>query len=140
MTLKPLTILIDTNVFIAQLDENDTTHTQVIAISKKIPESSILYTTTQIMSESLTVAAQKLGKKTAINLLKELLPGDVTIIHIDELIFNKSLSLFKTITSKNVSFADCTSFVVLKQYSIDAVFTFDQHFKKQGFKLLNDLI
>jgi len=140
MTSRPLSILIDTNVFIARLDKNDTTHTQVIAISKKIPENSVLYTTNQIISESLTVAAQKLGKNTAITLLRELLSGDVTIIHVDEHIFSKSLSLFKKIRSKNVSFADCTSFVVLKQYNIDAVFTFDQHFRQQGFKLLNDLI
>ena len=137
---KQLSVFVDTNVFVARMDDQDLTHKDVVQLTHALPDDTLLFTSTQIVSESLTVITQKLGKQTAAALLDEFLSTDITIIYIDETIFKTPLLLFDKIKSKNVSFADYTSFVIFEQFKLDGVFTFDNHFKKQGIPILSDVL
>ncbi len=86
-----------------------------------------------VEGEVLTVLSMKLGIKIANNcgeFLKKL-----NIIFVDENITQKAREVFKKRTSKNLSFFDCTSFAVVKEFNIDQVFSFDRDFKKLGAKI-----
>lgn len=43
-----------------------------------------------------------------------------------------------TTAATNKEFTDCTSYVVMKELGIKLVFTFDEHFRQMGFKLLGE--
>lgn len=132
---------VDSNIYVALFDDNDRTHSRATELQKKITSSDFkLLTSSNIVSECLTIISQKLGKPFALKFLKGLEESGTEVLFVDELIYNEALRLFPKIKSKNVSFVDCTSFVIMKNRGIKVVFTFDQHFKSQGFKLLSDAV
>jgi uncharacterized protein len=132
-TLMDYKIFVDTSFFVSLYDEKDPNHNEALKLSSNLPEEALLYTSSEMISESLTVISQKTSKKRSIDFYDDILPIELIIVDIDT--FNKSVDLFKKIKSKNVSFADCTSFVICRELDIDAVLTFDKHFKKQGIKI-----
>ena len=48
----------------------------------------------------------------------------------------EALKLFKNYHDKRLSFTDCTSFVLMKRFGINSVFTFDDDFAQVGFTKL----
>ncbi|MEK7595462.1 MAG: PIN domain-containing protein [Patescibacteria group bacterium] len=135
-----LTVLIDTNIFVALYDKNDPTHKQAANMFASLPSDARLVTTSEIVGESITVIAMKVGKDFALRLISEIV--NIELLFVEEIIFYKAIEVFKRIKSKNVSFVDCVSFVIAreKRFGIDCVFTFDRHFKTQGVVLLSDLV
>lgn len=55
--------------------------------------------------------------------------GSVGQIFIDEAVEHKTWSLFRSIKQKNISFTDCASVIVAKEYGAKYILTFDQHFR-----------
>ena len=64
-------VFIDTNVFVALEDENDSTHKRAIQLSEFLlnQHNVKFYTSSEVISETLTVISRKLGKEVAKNLL-----------------------------------------------------------------------
>ena len=141
MTNMPMIskVFIDTNVFVASRDKNDSTHLKTKDLFEKLIQRKVrFYTSSDIIAESLTVISRKLGKKEAINFLKEV--TEITEeIFIDEIIHKRARKLFKRIKSKNISFIDCSSAVATKRNKIKVIFSFDEDFKSLGVKLASDL-
>lgn len=128
-------LFVDSSAFVSLYDEKDSLNSRAWELLKKIPDEWSIYTSSEVISETLTVISQKLGKHKCAYFYDQVLYG-IEMIMIDINIFNEAIDLFKKIKSKNVSFVDCTSFVICKQHKIKTVFTFDQHFKKQELNLL----
>ena len=82
----------------------------------------------------MTIISQRVGKNYAIKVLEELRSEKYNIIQMDDNLIADAENLFNRIRSKDVSYSDCISFTTMKRYSIEWVFSFDEHFKKQGFK------
>lgn len=135
--MKRLKIFIDTDFLIALNDKDDTLHQKAIKVLENLSQTqkkTSAFVSTNILLETLIPVSQKLGKKKALELLKELRSGKYLIIHPDENLVLKAEKIFKEIKSKNVSYSDCLSFAVMKEYRIKLVLSFDLHFKKQGFQ------
>ncbi len=49
---------------------------------------------------------------------------------------NKAIFLFRKYTDKILSMTDCTSAVLMNDYGIDTIFTFDSDFRAFGFKII----
>ena len=60
----------------------------------------------------------------------------INIHWVDERIHNIAISSLLTAHRKNISFIDCTSFEIIRYLGLKKVFTFDSHFKEQGFEVL----
>jgi predicted nucleic acid-binding protein len=56
------------------------------------------------------------------------------MLHVDEPTLEASWKLFRIM--RDVSFTDCTSFVLMRTLGLQAAFTFDRHFKRAGFKTI----
>lgn len=140
MTSKTTVVFVDTNVYVATADLADSLHQKALALSRELafPRFKTV-TSSNIVSESLTVISQKVNKAAAVKFLEDLEGSTTEIIFVDEEIYSQALELFPKIKSKNVSFVDATSFAVMKNRGIKAAFTFDRHFKTQGFKLLSEV-
>ena len=134
-------IFVDTNVFIASRDNKDNTHKKTLKLVDFLSKSKcVWYTSSNIILETLTVMSQKLGKDVALDWYNDFIKGEIREIFIDEILYKETLKYFKTIKSKNVSFVDCSSVITMKRNKIDAIFSFDEDFRKLGVKLLSDVL
>ena len=50
--------------------------------------------------------------------------------------FTAALQLYSDRTDKGWSLTDCSSFLIMRQYGIDAALTCDKHFEQAGFSAL----
>ena len=57
-----------------------------------------------------------------------------------ERLYEAICTLFKAQTSKNTSYVDCTNMVFMKQLDLDAIFSFDEVYRKNGLTLVEDLL
>ena len=137
MTDMPTTnIFIDTNVFVALRDTNDSTHQKALEIAKTLKEKTVrFYTSSDIIGETLTVLSRKLGKAIALDWYKDLQKSDIREIFVDETIHQKARSLFNKTRPKNISFIDCSSVVIMRENRIRFIFSFDEDFKSLGIRL-----
>ncbi len=85
------------------------------------------------------MVSRKLGKPHAREFAREA-EKMAEEIFISQEMHEKARKLFFKITSKNISFIDCSSAIAMEQAKIDAVFTFDKHFKSLGAKLIEDIL
>jgi len=128
-------LFIDSSAFVALHYPKDSSHKKALIILENIAkETFTYYTSLNVILEALTVVSQRVSKEYAVLLLDELRSGKYTVIHPDEELIASAEGIFREIRSKNVSYSDCVSFAVMRRYGIQWVFSFDLHFKKQGFK------
>ena len=131
-------IFVDTNVFVSIRDTSDSTHNKALGLFEKLEkDSSQLYTSSDVIAETLTVISRKLRKKVANDWFEDFQKSNLIEIFIDQDKHNEARKLFLQTRSKNVSFIDCSSIVAMKSAKISIAFTFDKHFKKLGVKLLS---
>ncbi|MFH1566059.1 MAG: PIN domain-containing protein [bacterium] len=131
-------IFIDTNALVALNNSSDTLHNKALETAKKLNTGTYLYYIgLNILIETLTIVSQRCGKKQANALLKELRSGTYTIINPLQEDIIVAEEIFVSAKSKNLSYSDCLSFAIMKTRNILQTFSFDIHFKKQGFKRFN---
>jgi len=131
---------LDTNVFVALRDEEDLTHSKAIILYDLVKSQKIkLYTSSDIIAETLTVMSKKVDKKSALEFL-DWIEGRIGEIFIDENLHKETRKFFKSVKSKNISFIDCSSVVAMKRNKIKYIFSFDEDFKKMGVELLSDAV
>jgi len=116
----------------------DSRHEDAMSYLRKIEsgEAAVtrLYTSDYVIDEVVTTIFSRTG---SLELTKEY--GQVIIeskaierLAVDEETFLQSWELFKRMGSIGLSFTDSTSAILIKKKGINAVFTFDEHFKKLG--------
>ena len=62
------------------------------------------------------------------------------ITRADENIEEEAIGVFKVQTSKNTSYVDCTNMVFMKRLDLDAIFSFDEVYRKSGLTLVEDFV
>ena len=135
-------IFIDSNVFIAELNENDTLHSRAKSLLERIESQNLSSITSNfVISEAITVLSQRVGKNVAVSFADFIYNKDasIDIIAIDREIELEGLAYLKRLKSKNVSFCDCATMAILKIYNIKNIATFDKdfHMKNARFKIMN---
>ena len=135
-------VFIDTNVFVALEDKRDSTHQKAIELSEiLLSQENIRYiTSSEVIAETMTVLSKKLGKEAVKIFLKKHKKSNIAEIFFDEDLYQQTLKYFLEVKSKNTSFVDCSSVIAMKRNRIEAIFSFDEDFKKLGVKLLGDVI
>ena len=133
----PTSIFIDSDAFIALLKLDDSNHNKALEILAKLDQNSVLlYTSTYVFAETVTVLSQRLGRKYAeefIGMVKGQ-SSAITFLWPDEQIQEKAIELFLQQKSKNVSFVDCINMTLIKERFIDMVFSFDKIYGKNVIK------
>jgi len=139
---KQKTIFVDSDAFVALAKEDDTNHTKAQQILTKLSRKPVLYTTSNyVFSETITVISQRVGRNQALSFIQEL-KSPVSLFSmqwIDEALESIAIQHFKNQTSKNVSFVDCTNMALMKRHRLDAIFSFDSIYKRNGFLVAEDL-
>ena len=126
-------VFIDTSTFVALLVENENDHEKV---AKKYSEyrqgRATLFTSDYILDELFTrLLYYKVNIKKHIQTLrKAIAEGEITVLKVDETLFEKSIDLLIKFSDQKISFTDATSFYLYKDLSLDEIFTLDNDFKK----------
>lgn len=133
---------VDTGGWIALSDRKDQHHNDATAIYAQLKQQKErLLTTDYVIDETTTRLRYDLSHSTAIKLLDLIeraeKTGVLTVVRIDEILFQEAKVLFRKFDSVVLSFTDCTSFAVCKRYKISEAFAFDQHFSMMAITLIS---
>jgi predicted nucleic acid-binding protein len=132
-------IFIDTGVFIAYFIKEDTYNEKVSTQWHSYRDTrSIFFTSKYILSELYTRILYNFGPyavKQIVPLMDESIHhGEVRILDVDDVIFEKTQTEFLRFSEHALSFTDASSYVLCKEFALDEVFTLDSDFKKIGVK------
>jgi predicted nucleic acid-binding protein len=129
-------IFIDTSAFLAILDADDDFHAEAKAAWKEIVSSgALLFTSNYVLVEAFALVQHRLGLK-AIKVFHEDMVPLLSIRWTDAAIHAAATSAVLAAGRKKLSLVDCVSFEVMRYSAIKYAFTFDRHFKEQGFECL----
>ncbi len=115
-------IILDSNIWIAYLDTDDSQHQKAIDIFRKL--DTVVLITEYIILEVSTVLAMRLSKKVADEFLKKITDNrDIQILYSSRDFFDNIVSTFIEYPKRNLSFIDLSLLILAKDYSLK---TFDK--------------
>lgn len=136
--MKSKLIFVDTDAFVALAKSNDTNHQKAKkALNSLLKKPVSFLTSNYVFSEAVTVISQRVGHLSAVSFINQIKnPKSIFIIkqankEVDQL----AIKIFLRQKSKNVSFVDCANMAMVNLFKIDAIFSFDKIYQKNGFKL-----
>lgn len=134
-------VFIDSSAFIAVHDYKDSYHRQAKETTSLILATRVSTITTNfIIDETLTHLLIYAGFKEAAHFGRRFFEDEheIEFMRIDKEQELEAWQVFQKYNrDKKWSFTDCTSFVVMRDMGIKAVFTFDRRdFRQMGFKVL----
>ena len=138
MVNKHLPIFIDTSFFKALVDQKDEFYDQALKINTAlIKDNTMLVTTNYILDETFTLIRKRCGLAKALKLRENIANHSMTIhvVRVTTIHDAEAWTWFQNDWS-GLSFTDCVSFVVMQQRNITSVATFDKHFTRAGFTIV----
>ena len=130
-------LFVDTSAWIALHDRNDQYHDKAVSKALEIKKHRMeLMTSEYIFDESITLMRFRTSHPAAVLFGESLLNSAIVrLVDITDEDRAKAWEFFKKYKDKELSFTDCTSFVLMKHMRLQKVFTFDKHFKQMGFEM-----
>lgn len=124
---------VDTSALFAVLDKKDENFIKAREQWKKLIESDIiLVCSNYILLETIFLVQNRLGME-ALGAFQEDMVSILKIEWVTEEIHHAGISTVLSAGKKKVSLVDFVSFDVMRRLGIKTAFTFDKHFKEQGF-------
>ena len=131
-----MSIFIDTSAFLAVLNANDGFHEQARQTWDEILSSdAILFSSNYVILETTALLQHRFGIEAVRLFENDILPV-IEIVWLDETVHKQGMSALLIANRRDLSLVDCTSFEIMRQSGLEAVFTFDPHFGEQGFMLI----
>ena len=125
---------IDTSAFIAILDKNDDHHVNAkTAWLRLLKQKAEFVTTDFILLETIAIIQHRIGINAVQAFNSDVYPL-LEIVWIDKTLYNNGVNSVLIAGRKKLSLVDCISFNVMRQRELQYAFTFDKHFRQQGFK------
>ncbi|MBD3160226.1 MAG: PIN domain-containing protein [Candidatus Lokiarchaeota archaeon] len=133
-----MSIFVDTSGFFDFYNRSSAKHEDAIETMREIQKGrwGRIVTTNYVLDELLTLICHKIDHQSAVSFGESLRKSELVTFFIDEQWEKHAWNYFKTLENSEISFTDCTSFVVINRLNVDYVFTFDRHFKSQGFNVV----
>lgn len=128
-------ILVDSDAFVALAKEDDTNHLKAVKqLENLIDKQANFITSNYVFLETVTVISIRISHTSAIDFIKRIksTQNPFSIKRIDEELEEKAIEIFKSQTSKNTSFVDCTNIALCRELKMDAIFSFDKVYGKNG--------
>ena len=136
-------IFVDADAFVALTVETDANHEKARSLLNRLTVNPVLFLTSNyVFSESITIISQRASHQTAVTFIAKMqsMESPFQITRADENIEEEAIGVFKAQTSKNTSYVDCTNMVFMKRLALDAIFSFDEVYRKNGLTLVEDLL
>lgn len=122
-------VFVDTSYLVSLLVDTDSNHKRAINLSKKI--TGKLYISNYILQELSTVVSRMRGTQFIVEWLNKAYKSEYfEIIYATHPLDLQTIELTRIEANKNISFADYSKIIFMKEYEIDKLLAFDSHFKK----------
>jgi len=132
-----LRVFVDTSALFALLAPRENNHLRAVSIQRSLRrERAALYATNYIVAETHAMVLSRLGRRLALETLRDLDSNAYTIVRVDEHEEAAARQIIERYTDKDFSLVDAISFVVMETLGIDTAFTFDVNFRQYGFETL----
>lgn len=131
-----MVVFVDTSALYSILVSDDINHEAAKSTWTRLLENNnMLVVSNYVALEACALLQRRIGIP-AVRLLQEALFPVLQIEWVDESIHEIGLNTVILSNRRDLSMVDCTSFVLMKHLGITKAFTFDPHFKEQGFECL----
>jgi len=131
---------VDTSFLVAFYNDRDGNHKAAKAVYDGLFEThpnSAFITTDYVFDEFVTLILRRGTHQLARRYGRAVLEDPtIKILYMTEALFNKTWDVFTGMTDKGWSFTDCFSYLVMRDYPVDAGLSFDKHFRQFGFTCL----
>jgi predicted nucleic acid-binding protein len=131
-----MVIFVDTSALIALADKEDEFHEAAKQQWRDMLErGETLVSNNYVVLETISLIQRRFGMAHIHSLHANLL--NLLNIHwIDEDEHNQIINVFLKFNRRNLSLVDCSSFDTMRRLEIETAFTFDPHFREQGFSVI----
>lgn len=131
-----MTCFIDTSALLAILDKSDTHHKKAAKqFENLINQDDTLICSNYILLETFALVQRRIGMD-ALRAFQESLVPIMTIEWVGEEVHQAAAASVLTAGRKKLSLVDCSSFTLMRRLGIKTAFTFDKHFREQGFQCI----
>lgn len=129
-------IFVDTSALLAVIDADDRFHPSAFRFwEQQLSGPAMFLTSNYVVLEATALIQNRLGMDAVSLLYGEILPV-IRQEWIDPGLHQRAVAALLAARRRDVSLVDYTSFELMRQLGIRAVFTFDRHFAEQGFEVL----
>lgn len=136
-----MSAFVDTWAWLALIDKRDDNHVVAqVASEELIEQKTLLVTTNFVLAEATTLIRYKVHHPAAVDfrrMIRQMTSNEVLqVVRITAAHEEAAGEIFDRYREMDLSFTDCTSFVVLRELGLFEVFTGDHHFRAMGFVLI----
>jgi predicted nucleic acid-binding protein len=129
-------IFVDTSAIYALIDTDQPQSIQASTTWLSILEKATpLVTNNYVLVETTALLQSRHGIEAVQNFQKNIMPY-LQVAWVDENMHTKVINDLLSINRKSLSLVDCSCFETMRLLGIKSVFTFDNHFREQGFTLI----
>lgn len=132
-------VFYDTWAFLALADGRDAGHAVVVTADRWLQRAGfVVVTSDHVFGETLTAVHAAVGSAAAIALADTILAGveagAITLVDVNRERRDAAVATFRRLAPRvpRLSFADCTSFAVMRELGIRHALTADAHFRAAG--------
>lgn len=130
-------IFVDADALVAISDANDSNHKKAINLATFLKEKDFgLYISSFAFGEAITVTSQNVSLKKAVELGKDIKSGMCSVVDTNSSHLNKAFIRFSQQASKNSRFTDMVNMVLMDEFKIKIIFSFDNHYPQNGYQFL----
>ena len=130
-------VLLDTDFLVAYWNPDEARHAEADELFESLArgERGRLFLTDFIVDEAATLALRRARSPAqAQSFVRFLLgippaPRALALLHVGPELFFRASERFLRMTSRGLSFTDCTSLEVLREFRLDAIASFDSGFR-----------
>ncbi|MBI4078900.1 MAG: PIN domain-containing protein [Candidatus Levybacteria bacterium] len=138
-----LDVLVDADALVALVKTNEPNHKRAISISEALQKMGCTwYISPFTIGEVITVISHKVNQITAKKVLKELRRQNLNILVLKDEYLHLADNWFNKQNKKGTSYFDCYNMALLERYKnqLNTIFSFDSVYKRNGFKLAEEII
>ena len=129
-------IFVDTSAFLAIFSVSDQNHLRAeLCLREMREERQTLVTNNYVILESIALLQKRFGLDKVRGFQSKLVP----LIQIEWIDKNQHEAAIQAVFQENrrgLSLVDCTVFQTMRRLGIETAFTFDGHFREEGFKVI----
>jgi predicted nucleic acid-binding protein len=129
-------VFVDTSAFYAVLDRDDDNHQKAASTwAEIIGQKCGLVTSNYVLLETLALLQSRIGIE-AVRVFQNDVAPLVRAEFVTPEIHSIGIAALLAASKRKLSLVDCISFEIVRSLGLEAVFTFDSHFRAYGFRMI----
>jgi predicted nucleic acid-binding protein len=129
-------LFVDTSAILAVMNADDEFHSSAReAWADALARNTPLVVTNYILVETVALLQARVGIEAVALLESDILPV-FDIRWVDEVSHRTAMAMLLAAGRRRLSLVDCASFECMRRSGLRTAFTFDPHFREQGFEIV----